>query len=166
MKKPDVYLNDEQYEFLTNSIPIICIDVIFYDKATTKIGFIKRRGSDKHALIGGRIGLGESIDAAIKRHVENDLGVTEFKYYKCSPDRPVLVHEYIKGESSPDLDKFGFDPTKQSIALTYILTTDQEFLPKNEAADYVWANKENINNIEFNFGQDKVAEKILEYINL
>lgn len=111
--------------------------------------------------MGGRVGFGEFIDQAVSRHLENDLDITEFTYYKCSPSQPFLVHEYTKGANSNKPEEFGFDPTKQSVALTFVLTTEQVFSPRNEASGFIWAGKEKIKAMEFDFGQKTVVEKIL-----
>lgn len=162
MTKPKVYLSDEQYKSVTNSVPIICVDMVLYDEQNKKIGFIQR--GEKYALIGGRIGLNETIDEAVKRHLSNDLNINEFEYYNCSANNPILVHEYVKGEESPDEDKTGFDPTKHSIGLTYILITNQKPEPANEATGFKWTDKDGLEEIDFHFGQKSVAREFFSLV--
>ncbi|HYF96885.1 MAG TPA: DUF4916 domain-containing protein [Patescibacteria group bacterium] len=158
----NVYLSDKDYKKVTASVPIICVDIVLFNKEENKLGFI-RRGT-KHALIGGRIGLGESIDEAIKRHLANDVGISEFKYYKCYPQKPVLIHEYDKAKSSENEKKRGFDPTKHSIGLTYILATNQDPVPANEATDFKWAEKHELERIDFDFGQKSVVGELFNLV--
>lgn len=162
MIKPKVYLSDKEYKLVTDSVPIVCVDMVLYDKENKKAGFIKR--GEKHALIGGRIGWGESIDEAVKRHLANDTGIGEFDYHLCSPEKPLFIHEYQKADNSKNEGKIGFDPTKHSIALTYALTTNQNPTWANEATGFRWATEEEVENIDFDFGQSSVIKKIFSLV--
>ena len=136
------YLPDKLYDTITRHIPIICVDLIPAKKQDYKwlIGIIRRATgteANKPALLGGRVRYQESLDSAIRRHLKTDCGVVKFQFWHVnSLDRPFYVQQYVHAESAqPPL---AYDPTKHSIALTYLIEIGEEPKPGNEADDFYW----------------------------
>lgn len=135
------YVSDELYLKITDSVPIVCVDLVPYDAQSKKIGVITRAtGSQagKLALIGGRVKKNESIDQAIQRHLSTDLDITDFSFYKNnSVIRPFYVQQYYHGEY-PGKGFAAFDPTKHAIALSYIIIISGNPIAKLEASEFHW----------------------------
>jgi len=160
------YVSDELYAQITASFPVVCIDVIPVDLANQKIGVITRatgNEANRLALIGGRIRKDESIKDAILRHLNNDLGITEFSFYKTNNEEtPFTVQQY--SHSNSQIDGYDcYDPTKHSIGLTYLITINQTPDPKSEACDFHWIDLSEIPD-KTAFNQGVVMQKALEFI--
>lgn len=161
------YVSDELYAQITASFPVVCIDVIPVDITKQKIGVITRatgNEANKLALIGGRIRKDESIKNAILRHLETDLGVTEFSFYITNNEStPFTVQQY--SHSNSPIDRYGcYDPTKHSIGLTYLIEINQQPKPKKEACGYHWIGLNEIPK-ETAFNQGVVMKKALDFLN-
>src|SRR5581483_11298113 len=101
-------LPDDLYRTVTESLPIVCVDVIPVRKldGQWQIGVITRAtGSQagKLALIGGRIRHGESIEQAIKRHLNNDLLIKDFRFFQGDSSHPFNVAQYEHVKNSAGL---------------------------------------------------------------
>ena len=134
-----VYLPDELYRTVADSLPIVCVDAIPVRRAggIWQIGIITRAtGSEagRPALVGGRIHYGETSSAAIKRHLETDLRLKTFTFFKNDETRPFYIGQYQHIQASAGL----FDPTKHSIALTYLIKVSGAPRPRNEASAFHW----------------------------
>lgn len=158
-------LSNKDYELVTSSVPIVCIDVVpvTYENNILKLGaIIRATGSEsgKVALIGGRILKNESITEAIARHIQKDLSCTSFRYNQLNNENsPFLVQQYEHTAGSPN--KFEcFDPTKHSIGLTYLIELQQNPVATNEASDFLWLTEKDIND-NFAFGQDFVFRQVI-----
>jgi ADP-ribose pyrophosphatase YjhB (NUDIX family) len=156
-------LSEKDYNFITSSMPIVCIDVIPVRPNGKHIelgAIIRKTGTEsgKIALIGGRILKSESISEAIQRHLSKDLNISDFKYSSLNEeDTPFTVQQY--DHSGKDSAKFVcFDPTKHSIGLTYLIEINQEPKPANEASEFLWLRQGDIDN-SFAFRQDIVFRK-------
>lgn len=143
------YLPDELYQKVTESMPIVCVDMVpvrSIGASEWEIGVITRgTGSQagKICLLGGRIWHNETITDSLKRHLITDLGVTAFSYFQRDDfTSPFYVQQYIHGTASKS--PYGFDPSKHAIALTYLLTIDDIPKPKNEAIGFHWVRKHEV----------------------
>jgi hypothetical protein len=86
----------------------------------------------------------ETIEMALKRHLLHDLNVKHFKFLAGnSANRPFFVQEYAHVQSSATA---GFDPSKQSIGLTYLIVVEDQPKPRNEASDFLWLEEDKIPN--------------------
>ncbi len=155
-------LSEKDYRFITSSVPIVCIDVIpvRLNEGHIELGAIVRKTgteSGKIALIGGRIVKNESISDAIRRHLNKDLNILDFKYSPLnSEDSPIIVQQYEHSTQSSRIKCF--DPTKHSIGLTYLIEINQEPKPANEASKFLWLKQGDIDD-SFAFRQDIVFRK-------
>lgn len=141
------YVSNELYTQITAVFPVVCIDVILFDVNANKIGVIERatgKEAGKLATIGGRIKKGETIQKAIARHLWNDLQINDFTFYQGnSPTRPFYIQQYVHGNAPTD-DFRCYDPTKQSIGLTYIIETNEKAIAQNEATELRWVGESEI----------------------
>lgn len=141
------FCSDELYAQVTAAFPIVCVDVIPFNAKTNKIGVITRatgKERGKRALIGGRIGKGETIPQAITRHLGTDLNIEKFEFYAGNAaEHPFYVMQYAH-ESQKTSDFPGYDPSKQSIGLTYVITITGTPSPTAEAAAFDWISESEI----------------------
>lgn len=170
MKSSDefIYLDNNLYKNISSHIPIICVDILPVKKVNKdwKIGIIKRstgKEAGKLAILGGRIALNETIPEAINRHLLKDLKVYKFNFYQINnTQKPFYVQQYFLGSESRK--PYGFDPTKHAIALTYLVTINEEPNPRDEASAFSWIDK---NQIPTNpaFNQDTVMQEAFNYLS-
>jgi hypothetical protein len=166
---PGAYLSDDDYRLVTNLVPIVCIDVLPIkkdDAGIWHIGMIIRAtGSQtgKITLIGGRVQHSELINDAILRHIKNDLGLDAFGYAEgLSESKPFMVQQYLH-QDSVESEEYAFDPTKNSIGLTYLIEISESPTATNEASEFLWVS--DIEGKKFGFNQQVVAKKALEYLS-
>lgn len=136
------------YQLGVDILPIICADIIPVrrDGEIIKIGVIQRATgpeAGKLAVTGGRVKRDQTIIDAISRHLNNDLSISDWKFYsgnnECSP---FYVQQYFNETEAKG--NYGYDPTKHSVALTYLLQIGQEPKPKNEATEFIWIEESEI----------------------
>ncbi len=166
---PQGYLTDEDYKLVTNSVPIICVDIlpVMQDEmGAWKVGVIKRAtGSQvgKLTILGGRIFHSETVGESIHRHLRTDLQIGSFAYCEgISEDAPFMVQQYFQKDSS-DSDTYGFDPTKHALALTYLIEIKETPNPVNEASEFQWI--DSISEKVFGFNQQLVVVRALDYLS-
>ncbi|HMS92581.1 MAG TPA: DUF4916 domain-containing protein [Candidatus Saccharibacteria bacterium] len=170
MKSSDefIYLNNNLYRKISSHIPIICVDIVPVKqvKKVWKIGIIKRatgKEAGKLAILGGRIALNETIPEAIKRHLFRDLNIHKFNFYQINDtQKPFYVQQYFLGSESRK--PYGFDPTKHAIALTYLVTINEEPIPRDEASAFSWIDRNQIPTKPA-FNQDTVMQEVFNYLS-
>jgi len=93
--------------------------------------------NDKYVIPGGHIELGEKIEAALKREVMEETGLTINKIEFLG------LQEFINSES--------FTEDKHFISLDFLCRTEQTKVHlNNEADEYVWADVNNV--LEYDLG--------------
>lgn len=161
-------LPEELYQTITKYMPIVCVDIIPVRRRvnTWEIGIITRAtGSQagKPALLGGRIRYGETVHEAIIRHIQTDWGIESFEYFEGSNEfQPFHVQQYLHADAA--LGPFGFDPTKQAIALNFLVQLEYEPTPRNEASNFYWVSSDAIPHPAA-YNQDKVMATAFEYLS-
>ncbi len=161
------YLSDELYSTITNSIPIVCVDIIPVRKTGSEweLGTIIRATGpekDKLAILGGRIQHNETITDAIKRHLTESLEVDRFALLPSNDiNRPFYIQQYFHQSSLPPPD--GFDPTKHAIALTYLIEISDVLSVQGEASDFRWINQTSIPK-NFGYNQQVVIEAAFSFL--
>lgn len=169
MKSSDefIYLNNNLYKNISSHIPIICVDIIPVKQVNKvcKIGLIIRATGNeagKLAILGGRIALNETIPEAISRHLLKDLDIHNFDFYQSNnTQKPFYVQQYFIGSESKK--PYGFDPTKHAIALTYLVTINEEPSPRDEASAFSWIDRNQIPTKPA-FNQDTVMYEVFDYL--
>lgn len=133
---------------------IACVDGVAIRRIGDIVegGVIRRvtgRFPNKLALIGGVVGLYESIDTAMKRHWRTDLGL-EIKL-PLGWQRPVCMRQYAPQVDSQNRMDFCHDPGKHSYASTHLVkivsdprsvTLGATEYGGQEAASFHWYSKE------------------------
>lgn len=133
---------DELYHTIVKLLPIVSVDIIpaRQNKGHWELGIITRatgQETNKPALIGGRIMYNEAIGAAISRHLQKDCQLTNFAMLEGnSVERPFHVQQYRHAVTAESGN--GFDPSKHSIGLTYLVTLSEDPQPRDEASDFYW----------------------------
>lgn len=138
-------LTRAEYRFVTATMPIICVDVIPVREQQNQVqlGYITRATGcqkDKAALIGGRVVKNEHLSEAIGRHLNEAFAIGEFAFHPSNCEgRPFFVAQHAHATESGDLD--AFDPTKHSIAMTYLIEMADPSLAlmNGEASAFHWA---------------------------
>jgi ADP-ribose pyrophosphatase YjhB (NUDIX family) len=162
------YLSDATYRFVTDIIPIACVDMIPVDNNgdTVRFGTIIRatgREAGKIALIGGRVQKDEPLNVAMGRHMSVSLGNDKFSMYPENEiDRPFYIAQYNHAER---MDGHLFDPTKHSISMTYLVTIPEPDLSLvgNEARSFQWIEIDELPD-EGAFNQHLVLRKAAQFI--
>ena len=120
-------------------LPIPCVDVLAYRDVGSgpEVGLIRRVGADRRtvgwALVGGRVMRGESLEAAIVRHLVSTLG-DAIEIGRVDTSRPLHAAEY-----APDGRPGGrIDPSKHAVALSYVVEIGGPVSPMGEAVDFEW----------------------------
>lgn len=146
------------------SVPIFCVDVLPIRPSPDagseiEVGLILRETPDqgpRWCTIGGRLGLDESIDAAIRREltdaVGNGLGPIEGR-----SDPEPLVVEYHRGPA-PDTT---YDLRQHAVSLTYPRWLDGEpSVRGDEAEDFRWWKLADLDSSVMGFGQETLLPRI------
>lgn len=149
LRKGDILKDDGSvapglYNLWAEAKPIASVDMILRRKnleGQDEIGVILRAtGREKGylALIGGGINKNEPKLETMARHLATDLGVRNFRLVAPqTPESPFYTAEYLHEEWYEEIDHL-FDPGKHSVAVTYIVQTDDPLIPRNEASNVVW----------------------------
>ena len=120
-------------------LPIACVDALVTRETPDgrEIGLIRRVGADDRttgwALVGGRVRRGESLAAALDRHLRSSLGDVS-RVGRLDTSHPLHVAEY-----SPD-GRFGgrVDPNKHAVALAYVVDVTGTITFSGEAVAFEW----------------------------
>ncbi len=90
-------------------------------------------GSISRTLVTGRVLHGETLRAAVLRHVAKDLGPMALPRLQVNP-APFTVAEYF-----PDPSVTGYhDPRQHAVALAYVVPVDGTCQPSQSALDLSW----------------------------
>lgn len=136
------------YQLGVDILPIPCADVVLVKKFNNqyKIGVIIRAtGSEagKMAITGGRVKKDQRIIDAISRHLLEDLSIKNWKFVNGNNEQsPFYLQQYFQNSESNN--EYGFDPSKHAIAMTYLIETDEDPFPKNEANKFLWISEDQI----------------------
>jgi len=162
----DGWIPDEEWEHIQHVLPIVCVDVLAVRHAAptdrlAEVGLIWRHTPDRGprwCLIGGRVRYGESIHAAVTRHVRDTLG-DEVQFDVSRWREPLFVAQYAPTAR----EGFLHDPRKHAVALTYALDVVGAPAPQNEALDFRWFPVDQLPpSGDFGFGQDRVVAACMD----
>jgi ADP-ribose pyrophosphatase YjhB (NUDIX family) len=154
---------ERQWRTIERSIPILCVDVLLIKKVQSKIsaiGLIYRHIPHQGhvwCLIGGRLLLNESFDAAIARQLKEALG-PKIRCILTGAEDPLLVTEYFSLKRPNSL----FDPRKHAVAVVFPAQVRGVITPGGEALDFRWFDLKQLPKANcFGFGQKKVIAKCI-----
>lgn len=151
--------------------PIICTDGIpvRMHEGVLQGGLIRRNTGEYRGtlcIIGGTVALGETVDAALRRHFQTDIGKEISFLDPAGVKRPHAIYQYYGKEGTK---AFLPEPTKHAIALTYLVSIpDGDFIFSSseygqEASAFEWHSAESCPADE-EFGY-QMREVFLECIN-
>jgi len=165
----DRRLGPADWAWVQKRIPIVCADVLpirFGSKTSfevQRVGLILRetgRGGVGWCLIGGRVLLGESLAATIRRQVKEALG-NKVRLTLDSDVNPLHVAQYSPSGKLP----FCLDPRKHTIGLTYAVQIHGIPLPRGEAIRFEWFEVRHLPHArEFGFEQHKIVQICLQHL--
>ncbi|OGM03945.1 hypothetical protein A2715_02535 [Candidatus Woesebacteria bacterium RIFCSPHIGHO2_01_FULL_39_32] len=142
------YIKDDIFKIIVENIPLPCVDMIAVRKVAKKyeIGIVIRKTGpekDKYAIVGGIVRKGETIIQAMKRHLEDDLGLTSFEFIACDEFHPFFLQRYYHSEKAVD-NSHGYDPTKDALTPIYLIKLTGTPKPKKQASNFIWISEKEI----------------------
>lgn len=129
-----MYLPDDLYKRIEQSMPIACVD--FVEATDAEVGLILRDSpfGQVWCHLGGRISRGETIADALRRHARDTLAVD---LDLPADPQPAYVYQWFPDEIRPDDGlNHGNDPRKHAIGLSFIVNFVGTAAPQNEALGY------------------------------
>jgi ADP-ribose pyrophosphatase YjhB (NUDIX family) len=168
------------YKLVQRLTPLPCVDILLHRErgAAREVGLIYRRVPESPVswgektgwtLVGGRVWLGETIEEAIHRHLQDSLVGVDWsallKEVNIDYDHPAAVGEYFPD----DKPTFPVDPRQHSIALSFLVPVDEavdlkENPDKREAKKFDWFPENEALAVDIGFRQEIVVEKLLKHL--
>jgi ADP-ribose pyrophosphatase YjhB (NUDIX family) len=140
------YLSAADLESARAAVPIVCVDLVPVRESATghvEVGLVLRempgREEPVWCHLGGRIHRGETLRAALLRHLTETLHGVELD---LPPDpQPASVVQYFPTTASvePGLDA-GYDPRQHAVALVFAVspTGEPTAVPGGEGIEFRW----------------------------
>lgn len=150
LRRLDGLLEPEIFSLRENLGAIPCVDGIPIRRREGILeGAVIRRGTGaykgKYAFVGGVIAYGESVEAALRRHFRDDLGIAINFLDQQTWHRPARVVQYAPYVASGTVPRdFHHEPTRHAVALTYLVMLESEDIRfgttayGQEAEELVW----------------------------
>jgi len=134
------WLSDDEMQAVRAHLPIVYVEAVpvRLDGAgrLVSVGLLLAPtpdGSISRTLVTGRVLHGETIRAAVLRHIAKDLGPMAIPRLPVSP-APFTVAEYF-----PDPQITGFsDPRQHAVSLVFVVPVDGDCQPSQSALDLTW----------------------------
>ncbi len=134
------WLSPDDLELIRGRVPIVYVDAVpvRLDGAgrVVHVGLLLRAMADgtiSRAVVSGRILYGETVRAALLRHLAKDLGPV------CSPQLPPQPAPFTVIEYFPDPAVSGFhDPRQHAVSLAFVVPIAGECAPSQAALDVAW----------------------------
>jgi hypothetical protein len=148
------HIDDELWVRIQESVPIVSVDLLPVREPADReraVGLIQRSYPDGSGRlvwspIGGRLRRDESLRSALLRHVSATLvGVTP----DLPPDpQPGYVMQWLS--QPPDRERFGVDPRKHSVGLTFVcpLVGEPAVDPAGEAVAFGWFSEAEVRGLD------------------
>jgi ADP-ribose pyrophosphatase YjhB (NUDIX family) len=154
-------LSHEDLERARELVPIPCIDVLPWrrgDADRLEVCLIER--ADRPGswnLVGGRIRHGETISAAVGRHLAETLG-ERATWRRTDFNQPETIGEYLQ-TATPG---YGFDPRQHAVSFSYTFEMAGEIRLGGEARSHEWFGLENLpDRREIGYGQGDVVYRLI-----
>jgi ADP-ribose pyrophosphatase YjhB (NUDIX family) len=151
----DRWIPEEDYQFICERVPILCVDLLPVIGGSGQFGLIERdtpTGRRGLNLVGGGVLLDEALDEALARHVRATLGDA----VRLDPATVSLVglYQYFKAPRPGELH----DPWKNAVSATYTGVITGDVRPAGEAYAF---HRFDVNTppplADFGFGQGSVV---------
>jgi ADP-ribose pyrophosphatase YjhB (NUDIX family) len=156
------WLSVDDLSAVRDRVPLVYVDAVpvRLDRSgcVVEVGLLLRAMADgtvSRALVSGRVLYGETIRAALLRHLAKDLGPEADPRLPPSPS-PFTVVEYF-----PDPAVTGFvDPRQHAVSLAYLVPVDGMCTPAVDSLDFTWLTPDEAASgpvrAEMTGGQDRV----------
>jgi ADP-ribose pyrophosphatase YjhB (NUDIX family) len=141
-----VWLSDEAWDEIQASVPIVCVDLVPVrldaTGAVSAVGLIRRRmpgtGDVVWCVLGGRINHGETLRAAVVRHIESTLSGADFDL--PADPQPAYVFQWFPSVRNDDGVAYGIDPRRHSVGLCFVvpITGEPTAVENGEALHFAW----------------------------
>jgi ADP-ribose pyrophosphatase YjhB (NUDIX family) len=140
------WLEAEQVETITSLTPILCVDILPVrdNNGDFEAGLIARtdyEGGETYAMVGGRVLRTETLDEAVTRQIRETLGDSVTWEGNFNDKMPDSLLQYFPEQREGE---FGRDPTKHSVALTWLVEINGEVETGGEATEFRWFNVEKL----------------------
>lgn len=163
------WLSPRELDSLRGQVPFVYVEAVpvRLDDAgrVLEVGLLLRArpdGTVSRAVVSGRVLYGETVRAALLRHLDKDLGPEAQPRLPPSP-APFTVVEYF-----PDPSISGFhDPRQHAISLAYVVPVDGICRPSQDSLDFNWLSPAEADSApvraEMTGGQDRVVRLALAH---
>lgn len=134
------WLSDDELSRVRQRMPILYVEAVPVRTdgvgVVTEVGVLLRareEGEISRMLVSGRVMYGESLRAALFRHLEKDLGPMAFPQLPPSPV-PFSVAEYFPIPGSSVYT----DPRQHAVSLAYVVPVTGTCDPRQDALELTW----------------------------
>lgn len=150
------FIKEGAFKLLTEMAPITCVDMLPVRRTVEgiwQIGIVTRMTgpeAGKPAVIGGILKKGVPVMEAIQAHLQKDFETVPFLLFETiTPQTPFMVQRYSHANAPTD-NTGGYDPTKESVALTFLIKLDDTptVKPYGEVSDFRWIDRSQLPPIE------------------
>jgi ADP-ribose pyrophosphatase YjhB (NUDIX family) len=157
----DQWLSDEEYKFVQDHVPIVCVDVLLSPVGDPRRVALIRRAApegDAWCLIGGRVLRNEPLADAVDRHVAVTLG-PGVRVNRSTLQFGAVIEYFIE----PGAEGF-YDPRKHAVSITYAASCEYSGEPEalGEASEFAWFKIDQLSEVSFGFGQGGVVARVLK----
>ncbi len=154
-------LPSDEYERVVRLVPVICVDVLPWrsEGGSVAVGLIEREielGARGWNMVGGGVYRGETLEAAIARHMRDTLG-DDVDWEPIDTERPDAVEQYFPSPTG----SFPVDPRKHAVALSFATRLDGTPRPQGEALGFSWFAADALPDV-YGFGQGAVIRRLVE----
>src|SRR3954447_19809897 len=145
------HLTEDALHAARASVPIVCADLVptRWVDGTVEVGLIQREMPERASLVwchlGGRGRRGETIRAALVRHLDSTIGGVRVDL--PTDPQPARVVQYFPPDVPVDAGlRHGMDPRQHAVALVFAVELSGEpvVVPGGEALAFRWWTREEV----------------------
>ncbi|MGI8575533.1 MAG: DUF4916 domain-containing protein [Egibacteraceae bacterium] len=163
------WLPEEDLHYVRERVPLVYVDAVpvrlDHLGQVERVGLLLRVLPDNtlsRAVVSGRVLYGETIREALWRHLTKDLGPD------CDPQLPPSISPFTVVEYFPEPLKSGFhDPRQHAVSLAYVVPTNGECRPAQDALEFSWLSVEEVSGpsvaTEMSQGHDRLVRLALAH---
>jgi ADP-ribose pyrophosphatase YjhB (NUDIX family) len=142
----DGYLTAESLETARSLVPIVCVDIVparVTLAGRLEVGLILRdmpgRDAPVWCHLGGRVRRGETLRAALVRHLGSTL-VGAVVDFEVEPQPQYVMQWFPESQPAGALPVHGHDPRQHAVALVYAVELHGDPVPHSagEATEFRW----------------------------
>lgn len=141
--RPSGFLPEGLYRSVQLNVPIACVDFVPLRGGDSEVGLIRRKSpyGEVWCHLGGRIRRGETLAAALQRHLAETL--LDVAVELPNDPQPDYVYQWFPEQEQPAEDLIvGLDERQHSIGLSFAVPVDWEdgvvAVVQGEALDFAF----------------------------